>query len=65
MAKARLSDVGSWGPTLTCRYVQLKSALLSRRAADFGRLRFLTDSVEKVANLESLQICRNTNDIFD
>jgi hypothetical protein len=26
MAQVKLSDVGFWGPTLTCRYVQLKSA---------------------------------------
>jgi hypothetical protein len=29
------------------------------------RTSFLADSVEKVASLKSLQICRNTNDIFD
>ena len=40
-------------------------ALKSRLELDIAAGQRWADSVEKVASLKSLEICRNTNNIFD
>jgi hypothetical protein len=54
------------GPNAKCRNVRSAGRHQGQRrhAANSAQRPRLTDSVEKVASRESLQICQNTNDIF-
>ena len=60
MAEVGLPGVAQFGASQTVRV----EAELTKRVVAFDVCSYPV-SVEKVASLTSLQICQNTNDIFD